>query len=276
MCFLERSEKFPRDSKQRVRINHDKLSVGVRNTECLLYIVNISETGDTFSISENGMLSTLQRLDREKKSSYVLTVFAKDHGIPQKSSNQTVRVAVLDVNDNKPLFCEENKCSEEVKEINRPIVGEAPFGSVVALLVAEDKDLGNNGTVHYSITGDKVKTQFFEINNNTGVVTLKLPVKISQLVALDIISENDTDNATLTITIVATDAGTPEPKSNNLSLVVSVKEINDDAPVFNNQLFSFNILENSTIGKKHTAFYLIRLITPCSPADQNNFVLQTV
>ena len=165
------------------------------------------------------------------------------------TNRKTVEVSVLDINDNYPLFCNEGKCSKEVQTLYRPIVEKSPIDSVVALPVAVDKDIGNNGTVHYSLTGAKNKIQFFEINNATGLVTLKLPVDINKLVDLNIISANETDNATLEVSIVATDNGTPQQQSNTLALIVTVEKINDDAPVFSSPLYSFQVPENSAIGK---------------------------
>ena len=160
-----------------------------------------------------------------------------------------MQVSVLDINDNYPLFCNEGKCSEEVQTLYRPIVEKSPVDSVVALPVAVDKDMGNNGTVHYSLTGAENKIHFFNINNATGLVTLKLPVDINKLVDLNIISANETDNATLEVTVVASDNGTPKQLSNTLALIVTVEKINDDAPVFSSPLYLFQVPENSPIGK---------------------------
>ena len=165
------------------------------------------------------------------------------------TNRKAVKISVLDINDNYPLFCNEGKCSKEVQTLYRPIVEKSPIDSVVALPVALDKDIGNNGTVHYSLTGAKNKIQFFEINNATGLVTLKLPVDINKLVDLNIISANDTDNATLEVSIVATDNGTPRKLFNTLALIVTVEKINDDAPVFGSPLYTFQVPENSAIGK---------------------------
>lgn len=209
----------------------------------------ISETDSLFNITDDGILSTLQPLDRETRPSYTLTVIAIDHGDPQLSSSQTVRVVILDVNDNYPLFCMESNCTADFKEAQSYIVEKSPTGSVVALLVAKDIDEGNNASLMYSIKGDEKQTQFFTINRNTGLVTLKQSVDINRLVDLHIISENETDNAAIEVTVVATDQGTPNPLSTNLTLIVSVEGINDDAPVFKKPLFSFNVSEDLKIGK---------------------------
>ena len=209
-----------------------------------------TETDSLFKISENGTLSTLQTLDRENKSSYTLTIIAKDHGKPQLSGQQTVRVTVLDINDNAPMFCDSEKgCSAEIKERHSSIVEESPQNSVAALLVAKDDDDGNNKTIVYSLQGDARALQFFSINSRTGIVKLAQPVNLNRLVELGLLAKNGTDNATLIVTVVAADQGTPTSKSTKLKLIVSVMGINDQAPQFKKPVFSFNVSEDFNVGR---------------------------
>ncbi|KAG0721076.1 Protocadherin Fat 1 [Chionoecetes opilio] len=52
----------------------------------------------------SGWLSLNQELDAEIKSTYELTVIAKDNGLPQRSSTAMVVIEVKDYNDNPPQF----------------------------------------------------------------------------------------------------------------------------------------------------------------------------
>lgn len=54
--------------------------------------------------SVDGLLRVSGPLDREQTSNYTLQVTAKDRGEPPRSSSTTVIVAVLDENDNSPVF----------------------------------------------------------------------------------------------------------------------------------------------------------------------------
>lgn len=52
----------------------------------------------------SGELALTAKLDYEAISKYHLVIQARDQGLPPRSSNITVVLNVLDVNDNKPEF----------------------------------------------------------------------------------------------------------------------------------------------------------------------------
>lgn len=51
-----------------------------------------------------GVLRTRVVLDHEEWSVYRIAVAATDNGIPPKQTVRTLRIEVLDVNDNRPTF----------------------------------------------------------------------------------------------------------------------------------------------------------------------------
>lgn len=55
-----------------------------------------------------GELTLLTNLDFEAIKKYTLMIEAQDLGVPSRSSNITVIINVLDVNDNEPKFMEQN------------------------------------------------------------------------------------------------------------------------------------------------------------------------
>ena len=61
-------------------------------------------SGDFKIDSTNGDIKVKETLDRERKNSYNLVINAKDGGVPSLSSNTTINVHILDVNDVKPVF----------------------------------------------------------------------------------------------------------------------------------------------------------------------------
>ena len=64
---------------------------------------------------KDAILRATVRLDREERSSYTLRVKAKDRGNPVLSSETTVTVNIVDINDNNPDFTE-NTYKGSVKE----------------------------------------------------------------------------------------------------------------------------------------------------------------
>ncbi len=69
-----------------------------------------------FSVSESGFIvdsvlgvvSVIDKMDREKKPFYSFFVIAEDQGDIQRSSTATINITVLDVNDCVPLFSSES------------------------------------------------------------------------------------------------------------------------------------------------------------------------
>ena len=60
-----------------------------------------NEGNEAFMIdSTTGAITTAQLLDREKVSGYILTVSARDKGIPPMSDTTDVEITINDINDN--------------------------------------------------------------------------------------------------------------------------------------------------------------------------------
>lgn len=73
------------------------------------------------------------------------TVYAKDGGLPPNYAKATVRIRVLDENDNTPYF------GRLYYSIEVPENLEA---MPLFTLRANDQDSGENGIINYKITGD--------------------------------------------------------------------------------------------------------------------------
>lgn len=76
---------------------------------------------------------------------YVLTVYAKDEGLPPNYAKATVRIRLLDENDNAPFFGR-LYYSIEVPENLEALP--------LFTLRATDQDAGDSGELNYKITGD--------------------------------------------------------------------------------------------------------------------------
>ncbi|XP_064875076.1 protocadherin beta-16-like [Oncorhynchus nerka] len=157
-------------------------------------------------------LVTEKGLDREKVSSYNITLIATDEGLPPLSSMNTVVLDIADVNDNAPAFSK-NVYSTYIMENNSPRV------SVVAIQ-ATDPDRGQNALISYylidsELNGNPVST-YFSINSENGVIHSVRSLDYEQVKEFK-------------IHVKAQDGGSP-PLSSNTTVLIYVKDQNDNAP----------------------------------------------
>uniref|UniRef100_A0A8B9SYJ8 Protocadherin-19 n=1 Tax=Anas platyrhynchos TaxID=8839 RepID=A0A8B9SYJ8_ANAPL len=108
------------------------------------------------SINPNsGDIYALRSFNHEQTKAFEFKVLAKDGGNPSLQSNATVRVIVLDVNDNTPV-------------ITVYIPRNAGIGYLVTVVKADDYDEGENGRLSYEmVEGDR---GFFEIDQVNGEI----------------------------------------------------------------------------------------------------------
>lgn len=76
-----------------------------QNSRVLYHIVD-GNHDNAFVIEPafSGVVKTNIVLDREIRDSYRLTVIATDDGVPQMTGTATLRINIVDVNDNQPTF----------------------------------------------------------------------------------------------------------------------------------------------------------------------------
>lgn len=102
-----------------------------------------------------GQISTEKELDSERNQKHTLTVMARDHGSPVKSSTTTLAIAVTDVNDNAPMF-QRPKYEQNVKE-------DVAIGTAILRVRAVDADVGStNRMVYYKIPSERKCLLFIE------------------------------------------------------------------------------------------------------------------
>uniref|UniRef100_A0A8C1PTN9 Protocadherin 2 alpha a 1 n=1 Tax=Cyprinus carpio TaxID=7962 RepID=A0A8C1PTN9_CYPCA len=157
-------------------------------------------------------LVTKEYIDKESKSSYTITVTAKDLGTPSLTSTRSIHVDVTDVNDNSPTFAQ-SPYTFYVAENNKP-------GIAVFSLSAVDIDEGENARVSYSIdrmNSDQSMTSFLSINKANGTVYSLKSFDFESL-------------KTFQFFVVAKDSGTPS-LSSNVTVNVFILDQNDNVPV---------------------------------------------
>uniref|UniRef100_A0AAY4DHU0 Cadherin domain-containing protein n=1 Tax=Denticeps clupeoides TaxID=299321 RepID=A0AAY4DHU0_9TELE len=100
--------------------------------------------------SETGSVHALKSFDFEKTKTFTFHVLATDAGVPPLGSNVTVRVFILDENDNPPVIlspANANGTAEGVEEVLRNVNA----GCLVAKVRAYDADVGYNGWLLFSL-----------------------------------------------------------------------------------------------------------------------------
>ena len=72
----------------------------------ITYHIADGNVDNAFAIgpAPSGIVKTNIVLDREIRDSYTLTVIATDEGIPQRTGTCSLRINIVDVNDNQPTF----------------------------------------------------------------------------------------------------------------------------------------------------------------------------
>ncbi|XP_051929382.1 protocadherin-19 isoform X3 [Hippocampus zosterae] len=143
------------------------------------------------SINPSGRIYSMRSFDHEYTRTFDFKVLARDNGNPSLSSNATVRIVVLDVNDNTPVMTNPPLVNGTA-EVSIP--RNAGAGYMVTQVKADDYDEGENGRLTYTISeGDRA---FFEIDQVNGEVH-----------STRMFSENA--KSTYEITVVARDHGKP-------------------------------------------------------------------
>ncbi|XP_013816975.2 protocadherin beta-15-like [Apteryx mantelli] len=123
--------------------------------------------------SENGKVFVLRPLDYEQVRQLEVVVSAADSGSPSLSANVTVRIVVVDENDNAPVVLHPAQDSSPPSSELVPTSAEA--GYLVTKVVAVDADSGQNSWLSYHLL-KATEPGLFAVGAQTGEVRLRRPV----------------------------------------------------------------------------------------------------
>ncbi|XP_071565121.1 cadherin-23 [Temnothorax nylanderi] len=172
--------------------------------------------------------------DRELVARHYLTVEARDNlGKGNRNAAQLI-INIDDVNDNAPIFLQ-NKYEAVLLE------NEDHFESPL-VVEASDNDL--NGTRNSEIVYTLVSSEFsrnFTIDPKRGIVTPTRPLDYEALPINQ--GHKETIIRQLRLTVRARDMGTPSLTS-EVPLIIYLRDVNDNAPVFERALYKRNIPED--------------------------------
>ncbi|XP_048186997.1 LOW QUALITY PROTEIN: protocadherin gamma-B2-like [Perognathus longimembris pacificus] len=198
------------------------------------------DIGNKFTLDHrNGEITSKDSVDFESRSSYTMSIEAKDGG--GLATECEIILDILDENDNAPDLV--------FTSVSSAIAEDAAVGSVVALFKTHDKDSGENGEV-------------------TCLIKEKVPFRIEpsasnyyKLVTDGTLDREETPE--YNVTIMATDRGKP-PLSTETSITLQLSDVNDNAPAFQQASYVVHVAENNPPGAS------IAQVSACDPDAGRN------
>ncbi|XP_049324673.1 protocadherin beta-7-like [Astyanax mexicanus] len=170
-----------------------------------------------------GQITVTGHIDYEVEKYYEIKVQAKDgSGL---ASTASVVIDIIDINDNAPKII--------LTSLSNPIAENAVVGTEVAIINVQDKDAGDNRQIRCSIQQN---------------VPFKLNPSIKNYFSLETTRPLDRETeADYNITITATDEGSP-PLSSFKTIHLSISDVNDNSPSFEQLSHSAYVAENNKPG----------------------------
>uniref|UniRef100_A0A5F8G5S3 Protocadherin-16 n=1 Tax=Monodelphis domestica TaxID=13616 RepID=A0A5F8G5S3_MONDO len=195
-----------------------------------MYFISAQEgsgVGTDLAIDEqSGVVRTARVLDRERRDHYQFTAVTPD------GATVEVTVRVADINDHAPAF-PKARASLQVPEHTAP-------GTRYPLEPAQDADAGHLGTQGYALSGEGAG-QAFRLETRPGPDGSPVPELV---VSGDLDREN---RSHYTLRLEAYDGGAP-PRRAQALLDVTLVDINDHAPAFNQSRYRAVVSESLAPG----------------------------
>ncbi|XP_055039419.2 protocadherin-20 [Misgurnus anguillicaudatus] len=189
-----------------------------QSVECLLESTGPFRLVPYERLKNEYLLETTEPLDYEQQQDYEMTIVVHtSHGL---TVNTIVKVHVLDVNDNAPVF-KQSLVEVSVEENNPP-------NTFLAQFQASDADSDSRGEVYYVLGVDA--PTIFHLDRSTGVLTVST-------------SLDREEKEMYRFTVRAVDRGAPR-KESIATVIITVLDRNDNSPRFINKDFTFFVPEN--------------------------------
>ncbi|XP_063784642.1 protocadherin gamma-C5-like isoform X11 [Pseudophryne corroboree] len=180
---------------------------------------------ELFDLNQHsGEIFLKENVDFESLKFAELSVKAVDKGLPKLIGNCLVQIEIDDVNDNSPEII--------FTTVTNDIPEHAPLGTVVGYINVRDKDSGKNGEIQLDMSPNLP----FKIRPNKNRYSL--------------VTDGNLDREKIsqyTIELTASDLGSP-PLYSKTTVILSVSDINDNAPTFTQSTYNAFIKENSDPG----------------------------
>ncbi|KAL5018742.1 hypothetical protein ScPMuIL_004464 [Solemya velum] len=165
--------------------------------------------------SSTGEVSLKRSLLQDTQTEYTLILQAADSGSPSLSDTE-ILVVNVQRNLNDPVFrdLEYSITIDETQQV----------GSSILAVSATDSDTKDpHNVVTYRPIGSALALQYFAINEDTGIVSVRRPL-----------TNDNADTLQYTMTVRAVDKGTPPRQSQQVATVRITVNRNQNCPVFTN------------------------------------------
>uniref|UniRef100_A0A672TV81 Protocadherin Fat 3 n=1 Tax=Strigops habroptila TaxID=2489341 RepID=A0A672TV81_STRHB len=209
----------------------------------IIYIIVDGDPYNQFNIDfDTGVLSVISPLDYEINSLFKLMVRASD-ALTGARAEVTVDLIINDVNDNPPVF--------DQTAYNATLSEASLIGTPVLQVVAIDADSDNNKIVQYQIVQDTFNsTDYFHIDSSSGLILT------ARMLDHELVQQ-------CSLKVRATDNGFP-PLSSEVLVSISITDMNDNPPVFNQLIYESYVSELAPRGHFVTC-------VQASDADSSDF-----
>lgn len=178
---------------------------------------------------------TVTTFDRELRDRYELTLTCSDSSdiiSDRLTSNSVIWVVIGDVNDNRPVVSR--------RLINLRVVENNSVGRRLTTIDAVDADTGDNAALSYTVTMTSPETaaNALSVDPKTGVVTADI--------SFDYEKQRNYE-----ITVRVCDrAVTSLCADDDVIVNVTVVDVNDERPTFEQQEYRFSVVENQPEGTR--------------------------
>ncbi len=167
---------------------------------------------------------TSRKFDREERGSFRILLDCQDQGDYPRRSTAEIIVIILDKNDNIPKFSLDTYVvnMRENNSVNTPIL----------IVNATDRDSRENGRITYRISEDA--RGLVTIDPRSGVIRANVAFDYEKM-------------HSFRFEVIAKDNGEPS-NSATATVILTLKDINDETPIFSKRSYTYASLENQPAG----------------------------
>ena len=180
----------------------------------LVYEILTDNDNDAFTIT-SGAVKLVKMLDYETKEEYDLKVRVSDSGNPSFSTNVTVRIQVLALNEFSPVLT--------IDIFSETITEGTAIGYTVFTVQASDDDAGIHGKLKYTL--EPTQTDFGIKDNGDLIVTGELDREVIENYMFE---------------VIVRDSGT-SPKTSTATISIMILDKDDNSPFFTEDLYTSTV-----------------------------------